>query len=133
MFRDYVIKESSEFSKMEDCPFVYLLVMPRLVKYGAEATKNDEILKNAIKITEKVVKELPKEALNTLEKNFQPYTIMDMFKINTNHKVLFQTYFLEFKNHICNSTTSFAKVLELDKKLLELWNSTEYELFKNNI
>lgn len=133
MLRDYIIKESSEFSKMEDCPFVYLLVMPRLVKLGAEATKQDEILKNAIAITEKFVKELPKEALNNLEKNTSPGVILDLFKVSTNHKVLFATYFEEFKKQICNSTSSFSRVLELDRKFGELWNSQEYEIFKNAI
>jgi len=133
MLRDYILRESAEFSKMEDCPFIYILVMPRLVKLGAEATKKDEILKNAIDLTEKVIKELPKDALNQLEKAFTPATILDLFKVSTNHKVLFATYFEEFKKNICNSTSSFSRVLELDKKLCELYNSPEYEIFKNNI
>ena len=117
---------------MEGNPFIWLLVIPRLLKLGKEEAKKDEILKNAIKVTEKVMKDVPKKGLEEL-KEVKPFPIMDLFKMSNNYKVLFANYFSDFKKVVCNSTDSFTKALELDAKLDELYNSPEYEVFKNNI
>ena len=66
-------------------------------------------------------------------KEVKPFPIMDLFKMSNNYKVLFANYFSDFKKVVCNSTDSFTKALELDAKLDELYNSPEYEVFKNNI
>ena len=39
-------KKNDNFSKMEGNPFIWLLVIPRLLKLGKEEAKKDEILKN---------------------------------------------------------------------------------------
>ena len=125
-------KKNDNFSKMEGNPFIWLLVIPRLLKLGKEEAKKDEILKNAIKVTEKAMKDVPKKGLEEL-KEVKPFPVMDLFKMSNNYKVLFANYFSDFKKVVCNSTDSFTKALELDGKLDELYNSPEYEVFKNNI
>ena len=118
-------KQPLNFSKSEH-------VFLRLLKLGKEEAKKDEILKNAIKVTEKAMKDVPKKGLEEL-KEVKPFPIMDLFKMSNNYKVLFANYFSDFKKVVCNSTDSFTKALELDAKLDELYNSPEYEVFKNNI
>ena len=133
-FSKYLQEQAKEdFSKMENVPFIWLLVIPRLLKLGKEEAKKDDILQKAIDATEKVIKELPKKGLDELGKEYKPYPIIDMFKMSNNYKVLFANYFTEFKSLVCNSESSFTKALELDAKLTELYNSPEYEVFKNNI
>lgn len=134
-FRKYLEENTKEdnFSKMEKNPFVWLLVIPRLLKLGKEEAKKDEILKNAIDVTLKVSKDLPKKGLEKLKEDAKPFPIMDLFKMSNNYKVLFANYFDDFRKIVCNETETFTKALELDEKLTQLYNSPEYEIFKNNI
>jgi hypothetical protein len=61
-------KKNDNFSKMEGNPFIWLLVIPRLLKLGKEEAKKDEILKNAIKVTEKAMKDVP-ERFRRIKRN----------------------------------------------------------------
>ena len=56
--KEYIVNESVEFSKMENNPLIYTLIVPRILN-GAdlELVKKDEQLKAAITVTEKFIKE----------------------------------------------------------------------------
>lgn len=133
MFKDYVLKESAEYSTMENNPFIYILIIPYLLKLGEKECKKNKILKKAVDYTEKVLKDIPKKILTQMEKDFKPYPIMEMFKLNNDSKAVFDNYYVDLKNYVCHSCDTFTQVLELDKKLVEMYHSSEYENFKNNI
>ena len=127
-FKEYVVNESVEFSKMENNPLVYTLIAPR-VAGGAEIDdiKNDEMLKAAITATEKFIREnLNKEAVKLLTGMISPVTVIDMFKLSTNYKNTFATFFCDFKKVACGTLQSFSKCVELDRKFDELYRSPEY-------
>ena len=109
-----LLAPAGDFEKMK---FAYL--------YGADAIycggQNFSLRANAKNFSLEELKEV------------KPFPIMDLFKMSNNYKVLFANYFSDFKKVVCNSTDSFTKALELDAKLDELYNSPEYEVFKNNI
>lgn len=131
---DYIISESVQFSKMENNPMIYLLVIPKILKAtDLNDVKKDEVVKNVVNKTEKFIKTLSKSTINELEKTFKPYTIMDMFKYSTNYKVTFENYLKDFKLIICNNEQNFMKCMKLDKELSDLFNSTEYLIYRNTL
>lgn len=130
--KQYIVSESVEFSKLENNPMIYLLVIPKILKATDVAdVKKDEVVKNAINKTEKFVKTLNKQTIKDLENSFKPYTIMDMFKFSSNYKATFENYLKEFKTLICNNESNFMKCMKLDKEISELFNSPEYTIYRN--
>lgn len=133
--KEYIMNESAEFSKMENNPMIYTLIVPKVIT-GADldVVKKDEQLKAAIDITEKFIKDnISASAIKELNLVYKPYTVMDMFKYSRNFKDTFSKFFQEFKIIVCNDVKSFTKALELDKKFNELYNSPEYQLYKNTL
>lgn len=130
---DYIVNESAEFSDMENNPMIYTLVIPKILKADPKDVKKDETVKNAINVTEKFLRKLNKNTLKYLKTAFKPYAVMDMFKMSRNFKVTFDTYFNDFKTIICNNESNFIKCMELDKQLTELYNSPEYQIYKNTL
>lgn len=133
--KEYIMNESAEFSKMENNPMIYTLIVPKVIT-GADldVVKKDEQLKAAIDITEKFIKDnISASAIKELNLVYKPYTVMDMFKYSRNFKDTFSKFFQEFKIIVCNDVKSFTKALELDKKFNELYNSPEYQIYKNTL
>jgi hypothetical protein len=133
--KEYIMNESVEFSKMENNPMIYTLIVPKVLT-GADldVVKKDEQLKAAIDITEKFIKDnISASAIKELNLAYKPYTVMDVFKYSKNFKDSFSKFFQEFKTIVCNEVKSFTKALELDKKFNELYNSPEYQLYKNTL
>lgn len=130
--KEYMISESTQFSKLEDNPMIYILLIPKILKTSdIDSVKKDEVVKNIVDKTEKFVKTLSKQTIKDLESSFKPYTIMDMFKISNNYKVTFDNYLNDFKNIICNNEKNFINCMKLDKEINELFNSPEYTIYKN--
>jgi len=63
MFRDFV-NESKEFSKLEDNPLIYTLVIAKLANNCPDETKKDEVLKKVIEKAETVAKQFDTRRLN---------------------------------------------------------------------
>ncbi len=133
MLKDYIVNESAEFSKLENNPMIYTLIIPKVLKGDADTVKKDQTVKNAIDITEKFVKTLSKATIKELENAFRPAVIMDMFKLSTNYKATFDNYLKDFSTVICNNEKNFLKCMELDKQINELYNSPEYQIYKNTL
>jgi hypothetical protein len=133
--KEYIMTESVEFSKMENNPLIFTLIVPRVIN-GAdlEDVKKDEQLKAAITATEKFIKDnLSKDAVKVLVDMVKPVTVMDMFKLSKNYKDTFATFFYDYKTQACNSVKSFTRCLELDRKFMELYNSPEYQVYKSTL
>lgn len=133
--KEYIVNESVEFSKMENNPLIYTLIVPRILN-GAdlELVKKDEQLKAAITVTEKFIKEnLSKDMIKNLTNSIRPATVIDVFKLSKNYKETFATFFCEFKSAVTAVSTSFSKCIELDKKFDTLYNSPEYQIYKNTL
>lgn len=133
--KEYIVNESVEFSKMENNPLIYTLIIPRILNNGdLESIKKDEQLKSVITATEKFIKDnLSKDMIKNLVNTVRPATVMDVFKLSKNYKETFATFFYEYKTAVTSITTSFSKCIELDKKFDELYNSPEYQIYKNTL
>lgn len=133
--KEYIVNESVEFSKMENNPLIYTLIIPRILNNGdLESIKKDEQLKSVITATEKFIKDnLSKDMVKNLVNTIRPATVMDVFKLSKNYKETFATFFCEYKAAVTGITTSFSKCIELDKKFDELYNSPEYQIYKNTL
>lgn len=134
--KEYIVNESVEFSKMENNPMIYTLIIPKVLS-GADldVVKNDEILKAAIDITEKFIKDnIDQKTLKKLVTDYKPNVVMDLFKYsNNNYKDVFKNCFLEYKSIVSNDVTSFSKAIELDRKFTELFNSPEYQVYRSTL
>lgn len=133
--KEYIMNESVEFSKMENNPMIYTLIVPKvLIGADLDVVKKDEQLKAVIDITEKFIKDnISASAIKELNLAYKPYTVMDVFKYSNNHRDVFSKFFQEFKTIVCNEVKSFTKALELDRKFTELYNSPEYQLYKSTL
>lgn len=133
--KEYIVNESVEFSKMENNPMIYTLIIPKVLNCAdLDVVKNDEMLKAAIDITEKFIKDnIGQKALKTLVNCYKPNTIMDLFKYSNNPKDVFSNCFQEYKSVVSNEVTSFSKAIELDRKFTELYNSPEYQVYKSTL
>lgn len=133
--KEYIVNESVEFSKMENNPLIYTLIIPRILNNGdLESIKKDEQLKSVITATEKFIKDnLSKDMVKNLTNTVRPATVMDVFKLSKNYKETFATFFCEYKTAVTGITASFSKCIELDKKFDELYNSPEYQIYKNTL
>lgn len=132
--KQYMVNETTQFSKLENNPMIYLLVIPKLLKAtDAKDVKKDDIVKNVVNKTEKFVKTLSKQTVKILENNFKPYAVLDMFKYSTNYKATFDNYLKDFKTLICNEETNFTKCMQLDREISELYNSPEYQIYRNTL
>lgn len=132
--KEYMVNESSEFSSMENNPLIYTLVIPKVLNGEIDVIKKDEIIKNVISVTEKFIKDnLDPKTIKVLKGQFRPASVMDVFKLSKNYKATFDNYFADFKTVISNEETNFTKCLLLDKKFDELFNSPEYQLYRNTL
>ena len=131
--KEYMINETAEFSTLENNPMIYTLIIPKLLNGDLETVKEDEIIKNAVDITEKFIKTLSKDTINLLKNSSKPYAVMDLFKLSKNIKSTFDYYLQEFRSIICNNETNFIKCMDLDNKITELYNSPEYQLYRNTL
>lgn len=130
--KEYIVSESAQFSKMENNPMIYLLIIPKVLKAAdVKDVKSDDVVKNAVNKTEKFVKTLSKQTIKDLENTFKPYAILDMFKYSNNYKATFEHYLKDFKTLICNNEANFMKCMKLDKEISELYNSPEYLTYRN--
>lgn len=130
---EYIVNESAEFSTMENNPMIYTLIIPKVLKADPKDVKADEVVKNAVNATEKFLRKLNKNTLKELKDQFKPYAVMDIFKMSHNYKATFDKYFIDFKSIICNNEANFIKCMELDKQITELYNSPEYQIYKNTL
>ena len=132
--KEYIVNESAEFSKMDNNPLIYTLIIPKILHAtNIDDVKNDEQIKNAINITEKFIKTLDKNQVKQLTGYIRPYVVMDIFKLSKNYKDTFSKFFADFKSLLCLNETNFTKCMELDKKFDELYNSPEYQIYKNTL
>lgn len=132
---EYIVNESVEFSKMENNPLIYTLIIPRILNCNdIETIKKDEQLKSVITVTEKFIKDnLSKDMVKNLTNSIRPATVIDVFKLSKNYKETFATFFYEFKSAVTAVSVSFSKCIELDKKFDALYNSPEYQIYKNTL
>ena len=132
--KEYMVNESSEFSSMENNPLIYTLIIPKVLNDDIEAAKKDTIVKNAVDLTEKFIKDnLDAKIIKVLKGAFRPASIMDVFKVSKNLKSTFDNYMTDFRSVICNEETNFIKALNISKKFDELLNSPEYQIYKNTL
>jgi len=132
--KEYMINESSEFSSMENNPMIYTLIIPKLLHANdVDVVKKDEVVKNVVDVTEKFIKTLNKDTIKFLKNQCSPAAVMEMFKLSKNYRTTFDGYMVLFHDIICNEEKNFMKCLELDKKLAELYNSPEYQAYKNTL
>lgn len=130
---EYMINETAKFSSAENNPLVYILIIPKLLKSDIETVQKDETVKNAVDKAEKFVKDLNDDTVKVLRNNFRPYAAMDLFKRSTNYKATFDTYLDDIKCTACQEEKNFMKCMDLDRKFTELYNSTEFQIFKNTL
>ena len=131
---EYMVNETTEFSSMENNPLIYTILIPKVLNGDPDVIKKDEVIKNAIDITEKFIKDnLDPKTIKVLKGQFRPASVMDVFKLSKNYKATFDNYFADFKTVISNEETNFTKCLTLDKKFDELFNSPEYQLYRNTL
>jgi hypothetical protein len=131
---EYMVNESAEFSSMENNPLIYTLIIPKVLNGEKDVIKKDPVIKNVIDVTEKFIKSnLDAKVIKLLKGQFRPGSVMDTFKLSKNLKATFDNYFTDFRTIICNEETNFIKCLDLDKKLQELFNSPEYQLYRNTL
>ena len=130
---EYMINETAKFSSAENNPLVYILIIPKLLKSDIETVQKDETVKNAVDKAEKFVKDLNDDTVKVLRNNFRPYAAMDLFKRSTNYKATFDTYLEDIKCVACQEEKNFMKCMDMDRKLAELYNSTEFQIFKNTL
>ena len=132
--KEYMVNESSEFSSMENNPLIYTLIIPKVLNDDIEAAKKDTVVKNAVDLTEKFIKDnLDAKIIKVLKGAFRPASIMDVFKVSKNLKSTFDNYMTDFRSVICNEETNFIKALNISKKFDELLNSPEYQIYKNTL
>ena len=125
---EYMVNESAEFSSMENNPLIYTLIIPKVLN------GEKDVIKNVIDVTEKFIKSnLDAKIIKLLKGQFRPGSVMDTFKLSKNLKATFDNYFTDFRTIICNEETNFIKCLDLDKKLQELFDSPEYQLYRNTL
>ena len=130
---EYMVNETAKFSSMENSPLIYVIIIPKLLKSDAETVKQDETVKNAVDKAEKFVKDLNDDTVKVLKNSFRPYAVMDLFKRSTNYKATFETYLEDIKTVACAEEKNFMKCMDLDRKFTELYNSTEFQIFKNTL
>lgn len=131
---DYMVNETVEYSKLENNPMVYTLIIPKVLKGDPEQVKKDDIVKNAVDRMERFVKEvLGKNAVQELKCSFKPYAVMDMFKLSRNYRDTFDRYFTDFASIVCNLESNFTKCMELDGKFKELMASPEIQAYRNTL
>lgn len=131
--KEYMVNESAEFSTLENNPMIYTLIIPKLLKGELDIVKKDDVIKNAVDVTEKFIKTLNKDTLKALKDAYKPYVIMDMFKLSHNYKTTFENFMSDFRTLICTNELNFIKCMALDKKIDELYNSPEYQIYKNTL
>ena len=134
-FKEYMVNESVEFSKSENNPLIYTLIIPKVLNNAdTDAIKKDEQLKAAIDVTEKFIKDvLDKSALNSLVSSMQPFAVMDLFKLSKNKKETFLKFFQDYRQIACTSSNNFGRCLKIDKNFDELLASPEYQLYLSTL
>lgn len=131
---EYVVNESAEFSSMENNPLIYTLIVPKVLNGDIDVVKKDDVIKNAVDVTEKFIKDnLGANTIKVLKNSFRPASVMDAFKLSKNYKTTFDHYFADFTAIMCNEESNFIKCIELDKKIKELYNSPEYQIYRNTL
>ena len=130
---EYMINETAKFSSMENNPLIYVLIIPKLLKSDIETVQKDETVKNAVDKAEKFIKELNDDTVKVLRNTFKPFCVMDLFKLSTNYKATFDTYLEDIKCTACQEEKNFMKCMDLDRRFAELYNSTEFQIFKNTL
>ena len=122
--KEYMVNETTEYSTMENNPLIYTLLIPKVLNGDPDVIKKDEVIKNA---------NLDPKTIKVLKGQFRPASVMDVFKLSKNYKATFDNYFVDFRTVISNEETNFTKCLTLDKKFDELFNSPEYQLYRNTL
>lgn len=131
---EYMINESVEFSKLEDNPMIYTIILSKLANtLDTESIKHDAVIKNAVDITEKFIKTLPLKTIKLLKESFKPYSTSEMFKLSNNSKNVFDDYFKQFMEIICNNESNFIKCMNLNEQMAKLYNSPEYQIYRNTL
>lgn len=131
--KEYMLNESSEFSAMENNPLIYTLIIPKLLHADIDTVKKDEVIKSAVDRTETFIKTLDKNTIKLLKSSIKPAAVLEVFKLSKNYKATFDDYFVLCHDIICNEENNFIKCLDLDKKLSELFNSPEYQAYRNTL
>lgn len=128
-----VVKKDRKFSKNDDNPLIYTLVLAKLANSDKETLKNDEILFNALNKVEDLAKNYD---TSSLEKSFSPMRMTAVFNKDSVKKSLpeyLNQYYNEFEKELANHEKSFDKAYEIHRSFDKFRSSDEFSKFVDSL
>jgi len=132
LFRQY-LKENQFFSKKEDNPIIYTLVIAKLANKTKEELKEDETLLEVIKKAEKLSKDVNSKILKDMYSPIALFGVFDNKIAKQNIKDYVNQYFEEFEQNIANSEKKFEDAYKIHTIFKEFKESEEFKNYLKSL
>lgn len=128
-----VVKRDRKFSKNDDNPLIYSLILAKLADSDKESLKNDETLFNALNKVEELTKNYD---TNFLQKSYSPMRMTAIFNkdsVKKSAREYLNQYYNEFEKELAGHEKTFEKAYEIHKSFDELRSSDEFSKFIDSL